>query len=80
MSGYICPVCWSTRNDCPCNKNDRLNNFETKFLAGGASLDTTTSTVNTILENSIRAFYFLVLNSLKTANALYENPLLNNEK
>ena len=23
ISGYVCSVCWSTKNECPCNKQDR---------------------------------------------------------
>ena len=35
MSGYNCPVCWSTRNQCPCTEALRLTNFFSKFTAGG---------------------------------------------
>ena len=34
MSGYICPVCWSTRNYCPCDKNSRMENFHAYFDLG----------------------------------------------
>ena len=35
MSGYNCPVCWSTRNQCPCTESVRLINFFAKFTASG---------------------------------------------
>ena len=35
MSGYNCPVCWSTKNDCPCSEDIRLNNFFKRFTSGG---------------------------------------------
>ena len=38
MSGYICPVCWSTRNDCPCTKEDRVEKCKSTEFAADAEI------------------------------------------
>ena len=45
MSGYICPVCWSTRNQCPCSKDLRLTKFFAKFTSGGKLTENFSPTV-----------------------------------
>ena len=38
MSGYNCLVCWSTRNDCPCDEHSRTKQETTNktlFVADG---------------------------------------------
>lgn len=44
MSGYNCPVCWSTRNDCPCSEDIRLNNFFKRFTSGGKMTENLSAT------------------------------------
>ena len=35
MSGYICPHCWSTRNQCPCPKGELEEGRDNKYAADG---------------------------------------------
>jgi len=35
ISGYYCPLCWSTRNECPCALYDRNEKVNSQFLADG---------------------------------------------
>ena len=51
ISGYICSVCWSTKNDCPCNKEEREKNYNLGFNYCSGCKDTSnqSSTVSKIL-------------------------------
>ena len=50
MSGYICPVCWSTRNDCPCTKEERVEKCKSTEFAADADIpeDMTAAVSNTM--------------------------------
>ena len=37
ISGFVCPICWSTKNDCPCPEKELRSGIETHF-ASAASL------------------------------------------
>ena len=45
MSGYNCPVCWSTRNECPCSEQIRMNDFFKRFASGGEITENLSATV-----------------------------------
>jgi len=50
MSGYICPQCWSTKNQCPCSKDLLRKDMNTKFAANGnyASFNSGTTGISAI--------------------------------
>jgi len=47
ISGYVCSVCWSTKNDCPCTKEEREKYSNIVFVqtAGGTDPSHLSSTV-----------------------------------
>ena len=57
MSGYNCPVCWSTKNDCPCSEDIRLNNFFKRFTSGGKMTEN--------LSAAVRNYYYIICVLLK---------------
>jgi len=50
MSGYICPNCWSTENQCPCSNSLLSKGKDNKFAADGqyASFNTGTTGIASI--------------------------------
>ena len=50
ISGYICSVCWSTKNDCPCTKDERElgANLDFSFCSGCKDTSHQSSTVSKI--------------------------------
>ena len=51
-SGYHCPVCWSTKNDCPCDEAERSNEpGDSKHNSGASPPNFVTSTVSIIKSN-----------------------------
>ena len=48
ISGYVCPVCWSTYNDCPCSKQERLTDLfgSNTFVSNGQTSLSTSATVS----------------------------------
>ena len=52
ISGYNCPCCWSTYNECPCDLKERLecSSDATVHTAGAAGeVNTQSSSVNTVM-------------------------------
>ena len=63
VSGYICPNCWSTKNDCPCSKDEREAVYNSDFIVGNESPDHASSTVSLSIYqnlNTRRQFHFTV--------------------
>ena len=46
ISGYYCPECWSTRNECPCTLYDRAGKPSPLFVASGERATSTSSAVS----------------------------------
>lgn len=46
MSGYICPHCWSTRNQCPCSEEERQKGINVQKISGGSYTAQTSATVS----------------------------------
>ena len=36
ISGFVCPFCWSTKNDCPCPEKELRTGIETQFASAGS--------------------------------------------
>ena len=62
ISGYICPNCWSTKNDCPCSKDEREDDYNSDFIAGGETPDQASSVVSAYQNlNSTRMQIFIYI-------------------
>ena len=46
ISGYYCPVCWSTKNYCPCSVAKRAKKSSPAFVASGQRATNTSPTVS----------------------------------
>merc|ERR1712141_647357 len=52
ISGYNCPCCWSTYNECPCDLNERQCSSDTTAHASGAAYRVRTHTSAAILSTT----------------------------
>ena len=47
ISGYYCPVCWSTKNNCPCSVDERAKKGSSAFVSDGKQATRVSSAVST---------------------------------
>ena len=45
ISGFVCPFCWSTKNDCPCPEQELRTGIETQFASAGSLVQHGSATV-----------------------------------
>ena len=45
ISGFVCPFCWSTKNDCPCPEKELRSGIETQFASAGSLVQHGSATV-----------------------------------
>jgi hypothetical protein len=46
LSGYYCPVCWSTKNNCPCSVDERAKKGSSAFVSDGKQATRVSSAVS----------------------------------
>ena len=46
ISGFVCPYCWSTKNDCPCPEKELRTGIETQFASAGSLVQHGSATVS----------------------------------
>ena len=46
ISGFVCPYCWSTKNDCPCPEKELRTGIETQFASADSLVQHGSATVS----------------------------------